>query len=652
MAEPAAPPRDEDDIEPCTYLVAPSDNIYSFFMFISPTESKKVGEGAFSWDIVMAYILVVMNFFMQGVLIYLIYEAVVIENISWQNGVVKLKKNDVDLFAEKQSGTTCNDGGALCFRDGGQYSCAPPSVQLTGRWGELDTNGDGIWTREEVLAAKKELQCKYVVNPVEVFDVLVNMLKLRKHLIWLHPDVESGKAIHFPYFTYAMGDLIMCGYRSQDMCANLLERGFFHEALKTGKAPRVGKTIESALGYCKKLLQPGGTCENLLPSTYTVWKISSGQECGSPEYSKFTYTNPGNGAIKSLLHVDYSVVGEYSLSQEFWFRIYKGIVLCLWLFVIMAEYKEMLKIIAIIFYFPDASEFGHDAVLMERDPADPEDVRYRIQGIESQHRRTMGILTLMRAGLTIGLAICGVSYIIKTNSYADLLMNGVTLAFVAELAALLYAQVLREEIRDQTEDIKPMHVRMIGFDFLNRRPAVNDMVHVLIIVAIVYGMMEWQLQNVVLPVYGSLTCACGQTGSNCFEAQQFDYDFWNHYWGTAVPGVFQEVDELKAATPAAMMFASVFGDEFLNNTRYSKDLEMDVQQLMTTHGALESEVEKLETQVEGRLARRIKTRSPSKHHSTTIPESAVDPSKTKAAAAMLEMFQNAFAKKLHKQTSL
>merc|ERR1719159_636424 len=87
----------------------------------------------------MAYFLVALNFFMQGVLVYLIYEAVVTENIAWQNGVVKVGGSDLGLFQESQT-SSCNDGGSLCFREGGSYSCSPPSIQLTGRWGELDTN--------------------------------------------------------------------------------------------------------------------------------------------------------------------------------------------------------------------------------------------------------------------------------------------------------------------------------------------------------------------------------------------------------------------------------------------------------------------------------------------------------------------------------
>merc|ERR1719386_496156 len=243
-----------------------------------------------TWDIMMAYFLVSLNFFMQGLLLYTIYNEVVVANLDWQNGIMRYEGKDWNVFAPPPEG--CNDGGSLCFLQNNTFTCAPPSVQLTGRWDELDTNGDGIWTREEVRAAKESLQCKYVVNPEEVFDVLIGMLNGRSNIIWLHPDVSSGKAIHHAYFKYIMGDLIMCGYRSKDMCANLLQNGFFDMPLKHKTAPRVGDTIESALKYCNKLLQPGGICETLLPSTYTVWKISSEIECGDPSYSKFTYTNP------------------------------------------------------------------------------------------------------------------------------------------------------------------------------------------------------------------------------------------------------------------------------------------------------------------------------------------------------------------------
>merc|ERR1719310_361903 len=101
----------------------------------------------------MAYFLVILNFFMQGLLLYTIYNEVVVSNIDWQNGIMRYEGKDWNLFAPPPGG--CNDGGSLCIRENNTFSCAPPSVQLTGRWAELDTNGDGIWTREEVTEAKK-----------------------------------------------------------------------------------------------------------------------------------------------------------------------------------------------------------------------------------------------------------------------------------------------------------------------------------------------------------------------------------------------------------------------------------------------------------------------------------------------------------------
>ena len=56
-----------------------------------------------------------------------------------------------------------------------------------------------------------------MVDPVVVFDVLINMLKEREDKIWLHPHIHDASAIHLPYFTYIMADVITCGYRHEDM---------------------------------------------------------------------------------------------------------------------------------------------------------------------------------------------------------------------------------------------------------------------------------------------------------------------------------------------------------------------------------------------------------------------------------------------------
>jgi hypothetical protein len=545
---------DEDESVDPVYFVRPSDNVWSYFTFIAPTEAKKAektGSSPYSWDVVMAYALVSMTFFMQAVLIYLVFQEVVLSNVEWQNGIFAVGNKGVPtLFGEAPGGGKCNSAASLCFTDRGNFTCAPPSIQLSGRWEDLDTNKDGVWTREEVEASKEALQCRYAVNPVEVFDVMINMIKKREHLIWIHPDIHAAKAIHFAYFQYAIGDITMCGYRAEQMCPNLLRRGFFDSAFIHGTAPRVGKTTETAMAYCRKLLRPQGLCEELLPSTYTVWKIASGIECGGEDYSKFKYTNPGTKLTKSLLEVDYGSRQEYELAQDGWFRIFKGIVLIVWSLIMFNEYKEIVKFISLVLYFPDATDFGEDYVLVEQDPSDPEDVRYRLQGIHYTHRVHVGILCCLRLGLTTFLCVVGMSYIIKTNVYPDLLMNVVALAFVAEIASVLYSQILREEIRDQTEDIKAIKVPMFGIRALNQYPALLDIILLAFVIGICYAIMEWQMGAIVQPIYQALECTCLSRGSECYESNRFDNKFWNNYWYRTVPWIYEEVAKLKAALPA------------------------------------------------------------------------------------------------------
>jgi len=292
---------------PATVSIAPTDHVYSYFMFMSPIEEKKKESGGgFSWGILLAYTLVLCTFALQGVMLYAIFEQVVMGDTVWRAGIVN----------EKLKPGMCNPGGSLCVKKNNTFTCAPPTVQLTGRWNELDTDGDGIWTYDEVKAAKDDLQCKYVVNPLEVFNVFVTFLVSREKIIWVHPELKAGKKIHKAYFTYAAGDIIMCGYRNQDMCANVLERGYFDGPLKYNTAPRVGNTIRSALDYCHALLEDGGMCERTLPSTYAVWRKTGASQCRGPQYSKMVYKHPVTGITKSMLKVDYVARQDYKRANS------------------------------------------------------------------------------------------------------------------------------------------------------------------------------------------------------------------------------------------------------------------------------------------------------------------------------------------------
>lgn len=521
--------------------LSPSDDVYSYFMFASPVEEYKTN-GGFTYNICLSYVLVLVSLFLQSVLTYCIYKSIVIGHSDWRQSVIS-----TELGADG-----CNAFESLCFIKNGSYSCAPPSVQLTSKWSELDADGDGIWTRDEVTKMKDKLQCSYGVNPVEVFDVFVNYLRLREDLLWLHPDVKAGKAISEPYFKYAKGDIIMCGYRNTNMCANLLERGVFDAPLFYNTSPRVGNTITSALDYCHELLEDGGICDQTLPSTYTVWKKSSKDQCYGSSFEKAVYKHKKTGQEKSLLLVNYDAASDYARAdRSLNFSTYQGVVLIIYLLAMFIQVKEIVVIVTWVLKFPSSKGLGSEAVTKKEDK---DITNYTINGVSMKHRLIVAFFATARLVLTLSMAYTGVLFILKTTSYLDLVLNCLGLIFVVGISTELYAQMLNRVLRKKAEEcISPMEVPMIGPQSLNRNPALKDLLWFAIIVMFLFASTTYYNYTVVKPVTTALECACLSQGSQCYEAQQFTSEFWKTYWTKDVPEVFKDVENLKKAGTVTML---------------------------------------------------------------------------------------------------
>mmetsp|Transcript_1410 Transcript_1410/g.3967 ORF Transcript_1410/g.3967 Transcript_1410/m.3967 type:complete len:636 (+) Transcript_1410:118-2025(+) len=532
------------------------ENVYSYFKFIIPVEDKKTN-GHLTYTKALAWFLVVVSIVVQSTLLYAIFDRVVKGDIKWQNKILNPHGESFGVSPGGGSrsfffpeGPKCNPGGSLCFKLNGTVSCAPPSVQLTGRWDELDTDGDGVWTREEVMASKEALHCKYAVNPVEVFDVFVQLLKDREDVLWLHPDVKARKAIPKAYFTYAAGDIIMCGYRSTDMCANILKMGAFEAPLKYGTAPRVGKTIDSALDYCFNLLKVGGTCERTLPSTYAVWRKNGEEQCGDPDFDKFVYSHPVDGTEKSMLTVDYEARKAYQRAQgSNLFLTYKAIVVGLFLLAMFNEFKACMALFNWIIMFPSAKEFGEDAVLAETDE-ESDEVKYTVQGITTFHRAVCCCLAFCRIAMLSILVWVGLSFLLKDTTYIDLLLNAVGFVFVMEIAEYFYLFVVDADLRDECDNITFEKVQQLGPGFLTKHPALRNILSLFLLIALTTGVMYAHHAMIVTPLGQALECTCLGKGAGCLEAQKFTPEFWSNYWRYEVPAVFQDVAQMKRAHEA------------------------------------------------------------------------------------------------------
>jgi hypothetical protein len=524
-------------------------NVFSYSTMAAPTQRKTFG--VFTYDACMSYLLVFATLAVQGVLLFCVYDKVVVNNAHWVAGIMKTGE-DWAMFQPEADG--CNDGQSLCTINNGTYSCAPPSIQLTGRWDELDVNGDGIWTRAEVFQTRKHIKCKYVVDPLEIFEVFKFLLLQREKYIWIHPDLRAGNAIHKAYFTYVMGDVAMCGYRSQDMCTNLLKRGVFHAALKYGNAPRIGTSIESALDYCREMLAPMGICERILPSTYATWKLESVVQCEKPKYKKFVYENPANGIKKSLLEVDYKARQKYELAQSVLFQVYKGMICCIWGLLIVHQLRIVFKVMSWVVQFPATEAVDEETrvalIARSRSGTDHARAEGPPTGISLQHRLTMAFVTLLRITMLCILLYVGLSFLGRQTDYIGLLMDGVALIFIIQVQEIFYEHVIRADVRKHWEEAEEMTVQKVGIPLLQRRPDIVDMLWFFIVVGLSVAFMYNYTKTIVNPLHDSLECACLGEGKHCFEATRFSKEFWDQYWKFDIPSVYTQINSLKSGFTA------------------------------------------------------------------------------------------------------
>lgn len=545
----------EQDDELPSDCISSNPDVFSYFTLTSVIEKKR--HGRFTVDACMSYTLVFVVLLIQSVLLYCVSDKVIRKTLQWQSGIISTGRN-YNLVAEKTTG--CQDASSLCTHLDGVMSCAPPSVQLIGRWDELDTDKDGTWTRSELMKSRDALKCKFAVDPVEMFEVLVAWLNERKKHIWLHSDIVNHKAIPKAYFIYIMGDIAMCGYRDADMCGNLMKRGVFDAALNLSTVPRIGNTAASALEYCHQLLDFGGLCERFLPSTYSTWKIESVQECKSPEFNSFVYKTPHTGVVKSLLEVDYQARQRYEVAKTTIFMTYKMCIVFIWILLVISQLRDVVKtltwVLRIYYLKANLSTESAGVIGLTRSVSRGFDARESSLKNEEIHASVthahcvaMSVVTLFRVIMLCWLCCVGLIFLGTQTDYIGLLLDGIALLFIIDVEAIVYARVLRQDVRSYWEEREPIELPRMGIGFLSRRPDITDMVWLFVVICLAIAFQVIYTYVIVNPMYDALQCVCLSQGDACHEARRFSRSFWDQYWTHDVPNSREEINDLMAGLP-------------------------------------------------------------------------------------------------------
>jgi len=357
----------------------------------------------------------------------------------------------------------------------------------------------------------------------------------------LHSNLTSGKSIHKSYFDWFKGDAVLCSYGADDMCGNIFKMGIFDAPLKYPGVSRVINDAKSAAKYCRDLLREEGRCEQMLPSTYRVWRNQQTAQCGAPGFSQYVYTNPKNSEdVVSLAEVEFQSEIEYSATKSWHFAVFLMAILLSFLANSMHDLRQGIRYATWVAHFP------HRALPGEPGFVHTEDDETTLTGISDNHRRLCAVVLGIHLIMTVLVAYVGIVFLTSSVSYKDLLFDALSLALITQMDALVYEMLVREQAKEELDSIESMFVSIPdthwGAFYIRISPPTRDFFWV--IVLIFFGaFLVWQdYQTRLIPVRKALSCACTTQGDQCFEAQLYNEEWWEHYWRVEVPQTYRTME--------------------------------------------------------------------------------------------------------------
>jgi len=438
----------------------------------------------------------------------------------------------------------------FCQMKNATYTCLPPSVKFAAQWEKLDTNGDGIWSREVAEKDEAKFEKKFRAKPFLVFRAITVGLVDRQAVdpkLWVAPMVEKMEGIPKAYFDYWMGDAALCSYADPNICPTLLARGYFNEAMNPKNGGKDIADIDGALDYCNFMLKVGGGCDQSLPMIYKLYRAKRHEQCGDGIlYPGGLYKNPHHEVDKVYVIANaYSSLKKQNKANSLIYQSFLFLVLLLWLLALVGELREMVKLGEFTAVFPAAE--GHEGLTVEKN--EDGDETFTITGISTEHRIVIGFMVLLRVGVVLFLGVVGCIFLVLETGYMDLLMNAVALAFVLDVDEILFGAIARQSTYGELEALADL-------EFETVLPTTGccgwmlekDFWAIIMFPIIAYLLIITHSLFTTLPIIDALNCGCYQSGDQCHDAQYYNAEWWSLYWSQTLPNALAQMAELKKAS--------------------------------------------------------------------------------------------------------
>eukprot|EP00930_Biecheleria_cincta_P082267 TRINITY_DN7202_c0_g1_i1.p1 TRINITY_DN7202_c0_g1~~TRINITY_DN7202_c0_g1_i1.p1 ORF type:complete len:698 (+),score=109.31 TRINITY_DN7202_c0_g1_i1:80-2173(+) len=479
----------------------------------------------------------------------------------------KSSKDSKDSFSSGES--------ALCEDSLDKLKCDQPSLRYTEVWDKLDLNGDGTWTMDEAKYDLNNLGCKFGVSAEEVFRSVCRGVAGDPVM---DNDVDGGESANVTkgalkrsgvskrdFLDWSALSLI-CSANDAARCGQLLATGVFDGALKKEGGEDTVKNLDTAMEYCQSMLRTNGKCDKMLPVTYTMYRHRTLAKCGTETYvSGPRYVNPHNNHdVMSTMSVNYEKTSQYEQANSWTHIVFLSMILMIWYLRLLGEVSYLCQLVDFSWNMPVAEDIDplrirailtelqasvcarrlpefsknalhhlHEPASIEKEDADSVTGEGGVcfDEISRPHKITCLALVLVRIFITIWLFFAGTVFCTSTFSYANLLVDAISLAFVFELPAFFYMFLIPDGMKKVLElDLKPVSFTTWKRHWLLETIFSQSLAGLTLVPLLVLFVVGHHQYFTVNPALESLNCLCFQTGPRCTAAVHMSRQWWDVYW--------------------------------------------------------------------------------------------------------------------------
>eukprot|EP00439_Symbiodinium_sp_Y106_P070200 s585_g12.t1 len=313
------------------------------------------------------------------------------------------------------------------------FDCTQPMLTLSIFPESLDTNRDGFWTMDEVMARQEQLASLGSNMAQGMNKTMQRMAKYdEKNRPGSRSVSTSPVKLDMEFFKFYKGKIQVCVANDKNLCGNL-------EASKQLPKMLGGDAFEDEdrVAECEDLMST--FCPKIFGSNYQWINYETSELCGEPEFDRVGHVNKVTYESVTTYQGDSdSILGHI-------FVTFLVLMLFVWIMLMLSEFRSIFNLVHVIWYMPSTSD--SDASFASGDET------FTVSKLPTFHKVfSLLFIALPRLVIAVVVLYVGANFLAITNNLQDLVLNSTALGFLIEVDNMIHSSLL-----GQSFEILVMH---------------------------------------------------------------------------------------------------------------------------------------------------------------------------------------------------